>query len=172
MNAHVHVSVHIVDRARDLRKRLSHERVRAVDLALRDDRVRLKVRDGEARATVDGAVVSSACPRRLLSKTGKDRETHRPWQSSVLFPHVECSNSHSWPSHGSPGPSQYAPRPSRGQYDAHRAKYEGVSHVLGLANVRLCKASDGRVVPEHRVRPDHRCAHSQRHTTSRRYRAA
>ena len=52
MNAHVHVGVHIVDRARDLRKRLGHERVRAVDLALRDNRVALEVRDPEAGATV------------------------------------------------------------------------------------------------------------------------
>lgn len=37
-------------------------------------------------------------------------KTHRPWQSSVLFPHVECSASQGRPSQGSPGLSQKAPR--------------------------------------------------------------
>ena len=72
LNAHVDVGVHVVDRARDLRKRLSHERVCAVDLALRDDRVRLKVRDREARAAV-GAVVSHTCPRFLISRKGREK---------------------------------------------------------------------------------------------------
>ena len=65
MSAHVHVSVHIVDRARDLRKTLGHERVCAVDLALRDDPVRLKVRDLEPGSAAV-AVLSLVPARRVL----------------------------------------------------------------------------------------------------------
>ena len=47
---HVHVRVHILDRARDGGQRLAHEERRGVDLVLGNDRVRLEVRDTETRA--------------------------------------------------------------------------------------------------------------------------
>ena len=44
--------MHVVDLARDLGKGHAHESLRSVDLALRDNRVALEVRDPEAGATV------------------------------------------------------------------------------------------------------------------------
>ena len=51
---HVQVGVHVVDLARDLGQGHAHERLRSVDLALRDDRIALEVRDPEAGTTVSG----------------------------------------------------------------------------------------------------------------------
>ena len=57
--------MHILDRAADCGQGLAHDRLRAVDLALRDDPVRLKVRDLEPGSAAV-AVLSLVPARRVL----------------------------------------------------------------------------------------------------------
>ena len=63
--AHVHIRVHVLDGARHRCQLAVHDRLRAVDLALRDDPVRLKVRNLEPRAAAV-AVLSLVPARRVL----------------------------------------------------------------------------------------------------------
>ena len=49
---HVHVRVHVLDRARHWGEALAHQRLRAVDLLLGDDRVRREVGNLESGATM------------------------------------------------------------------------------------------------------------------------